>query len=170
MINLAALAAIAVLGVVSRDANETLQNLHGIAAAANDWTRTINAWNGTSNGAIDVDASANALIDLLDAANYDASDEEVASSEDSVIIINYITDVAGSNITASLGALIAREADFQSAGVSSNVLSALQSLKQKTDGYGTTLWVITSTDQRDNVRPAISQLDSDFAAAIAAFS
>ncbi|KAK6084266.1 hypothetical protein SCUP234_01931 [Seiridium cupressi] len=172
MVNVAAIAlfATAVLGTARRDVAETLENLQAIDTATNELTSTITAWDGSTVGAIGIASSANALGDQIDAANDDASDEEVASSADSATVISYITETGEPDIATSLNALVSREADFESAGVASVVLSTLESLKNKTDTYGATLYSITSTDQQAAAQAAIDQLDADFAAAITAFS
>lgn len=173
MVNVAALAlyATAALGaVIRRDTQETLDNLAAIDTATNSLTATITAWDGSTLGAIGIATSANALGDQIDAANEDASDEAVASSEDSAEVIAYIVNTGEPDISTSLTALAAREADFETAGVASVVLSTLNSLKTKTDAYGATLYSITSTDQQAAAQAAIDQLDADFDEAIAAFS
>ncbi|KAK9415322.1 putative Hydrophobic surface binding protein A [Seiridium unicorne] len=172
MVNVAAIAlfATAVFGTARRDVAETLENLQAIDTATNELTSTITAWDGSTVGAIGIASSANALGDQIDAANDDASDEEVASSADSATVISYITETGEPDIATSLNALVSREADFESAGVASVVLSTLESLKNKTDTYGATLYSITSTDQQAAAQAAIDQLDADFAAAITAFS
>ncbi|KAK9771473.1 putative Hydrophobic surface binding protein A [Seiridium cardinale] len=172
MVKVAAIAlfATAVFGTARRDVAETLENLQAIDTATNELTSTITAWDGSTVGAIGIASSANALGDQIDAANDDASDEEVASSADSATVISYITETGEPDIATSLNDLVSREADFESAGVASVVLSTLESLKNKTDTYGATLYSITSTDQQAAAQAAIDQLDADFAAAIAAFS
>ncbi|ETS87234.1 hypothetical protein PFICI_01062 [Pestalotiopsis fici W106-1] len=173
MVNVATLAlyATAVLGAaIRRDVAETLADLQAIDASTNSLTSTINSWDGSVVGALTISSAATAVGDQIDAANDDASDESVASSEDSATIIAYITETGEPDIKASLDALVAREADFESVGVAAVVLSQLQTLKSKTDAYGATLLSITSTDQQDAASAALALLDSDFDTAITAFS
>jgi hypothetical protein len=161
----------AVLGAtIRRDLAETLANLQSIDAATNELTANIKAWDGSTVGAISIATSANDLGDQIDAANEDASDESVYSSADSATVISYINGTGEPDIAASLDELVTREADFESAGVASVVLADLQSLKNKTDAYGRTLLSITATDQQADAEAVLAQLDSDFAAAITAFS
>ncbi|KAK6221138.1 hypothetical protein LQW54_001711 [Pestalotiopsis sp. IQ-011] len=173
MVNFATIAlyASAVLGAaIRRDVTETLTDLENIDASTNSLTSDITAWDGTTAGAITIATAANSLGDLIDTANTDASDESVASSADSATIISYITETGEPDIAASLNALVAREAEFASAGVASVVLSELQSLKNKTDTYGATLLSITSSDQQTAAQAELTKLDADFDAAITAFS
>lgn len=173
MVNFASIAlyATAVLGAaIPRDVTETLTDLENIDASTNALTSDITAWDGSTTGAIAIATAANSLGDLIDTANTDASDESVASSGDSATIISYITETGEPDIAASLNALVAREADFESAGVAAVVLSQLQSLKSKTDTYGATLLSITSSDQQAAAQAELAKLDADFDAAITAFS
>lgn len=173
MVNIASIAvfATAVLGAtLRRDTATILANLAGIDTATNSLTATITAWDGSTVGAIGIATSANALGAQIDAANDEAKGETVASSADSATVIAYITQTGEPDIAATLDALIAREADFTSAGVASVVLSTLNSLKTKTDAYGATLYSITSTDQQSAALTILAKLDGDFEEAIAAFS
>lgn len=172
-LNITALALIiitAVFGAVPRDTSKTLENLRGIDTAANSLTSTVSAWDGTNDNAISVVTSADSLVGLIDAANYDAAEEEVASSEDSIAITRYFNEAVYRDISASLDVMVARKADFETVGMSPDVLSAIRSVKSKTDAFGTTLWVILSTDQKEVVRSIVRQFDSDFAKAINEFS
>jgi hypothetical protein len=170
MIRLTSLTVFAILGAAHSDATSILKNLQGIDAAANNLTSTTKAWDGSTIGASEIDTSANILIGLVDDANQNAADEGDASSDDSIQYVNYINATGEPDIRTSLEALIARKADLATAGATSNVYDAIESLKSKTDAYGTTLWAVTPTEQQSSVRAALAQLDSDFAKAIAAFS
>ncbi|ETS83541.1 hypothetical protein PFICI_05417 [Pestalotiopsis fici W106-1] len=160
----------AVLTAAHRDVSQTLNDLHDITAGANNLTTITNAWDGQIAGANDISTSTNVLADLVDTANHHAAEGDVATSEDSVAIRDYITETSQPSVAASIDAVVARKADLDTAGASPDILDAMQSLKSKVDAYATTLWVITSEDQRDSVRSAIGQLDTDFAKVIGAFS
>ncbi|KAF7538688.1 hypothetical protein G7054_g2716 [Neopestalotiopsis clavispora] len=144
----------AVLTSAHRDISGTLNDLRDITTGANNLTAVTNAWDGKTAGADQIGASTN----------------DVASSEDSAAIRDYITATGEPSVAASIDAVMARKADLDAAGASPDVLDAMQSLKSKVDAFATTLWVVTSEDQRDSVRSAISQLDTDFAKVIDAFS
>ncbi|KAH8204399.1 hypothetical protein TruAng_001450 [Truncatella angustata] len=166
-----ALYATAVFGaVIRRDTAEILADLQAIDDSTKSLTSTITAWDGSTVGAIGIATAANNVGSQIDAANDNASDEAVTSSTDSATIIAYIVNTGEPDIAASLNALVAREADFETAGVASVVLSTLNSLKSKTDAYGTTLYGITAADQQAAAKAVLDKLDADFAAAITAFS
>lgn len=106
----------------------------------------------------------------IDNANSAAADEAQASSADSQSIIGYVTGTLTPDIQASLTALTNRKADFQSLGITSIVLSTLQSLQSKSATLGTTLVNIASADQKANAQAAASTINAAFSAAVAAFS
>ena len=106
----------------------------------------------------------------IDAANNDARGSPVSSSADSQRIIAYINGTLEPDIATSLAAIDARKADFARDGEQSLVLSTLNSLRNKTDSYSTTLEGIASSDQKTNAAAVAAKIDSDFAAAIAFFS
>lgn len=106
----------------------------------------------------------------IDDANADAQDEPVASSADSQSIISFITGTLEPDIKASLNALVAKKAQFQADGLSSLVLSTLQSLQSKTNAYSTTLIRITSSDQKTNAQAVANTINADFNTAIQSFS
>lgn len=106
----------------------------------------------------------------IDNANTAASDEAQASSADSQTIITYVTGTLTPDIQASLTALTNRKADFQSLGITSIVLSTLQSLQSKSAALGTTLVNIASADQKANAQAAADAINAAFAAAVTAFS
>lgn len=74
------------------------------------------------------------------------------------------------DIQASLTALEARKADFASLGITSVVLSTIQSLQSKSATLGTTLVNIASDDQKAAAQSAADAINADFAAAVTAFS
>lgn len=110
------------------------------------------------------------LQNQIDEANADAQDEAVASSADSQSIITYITGTLEPDIATSLNALVAKEPQFESIGLTALVLSTLQSLQSKTNAYSTTLVGIASSDQTANAQAAADKINADFDAAIQAFS
>ncbi|KAH6655915.1 hydrophobic surface binding protein A-domain-containing protein [Truncatella angustata] len=160
----------AVVGASRRDSNKTFANLQEIDTAANTLTGISNAWDGKAEGANDVVASANALVSLVEAANYDASEQAVISSEDSAVIVSYFPDTIEPDFLGAFNALVVHKANFDAAGASLDVLYALRDLKSKTDAFGTTLGIVISADHQDDVRAAIYQLDNDFSKIIDAFS
>ncbi|KAF3024195.1 hypothetical protein E8E14_010079 [Neopestalotiopsis sp. 37M] len=161
----------AVLTSAHRDVSGTLNDLRDITTGANNLTAMTNAWDGKTTGADQIGVSTNVLADLVDTANHHAAEQQdVASSEDSAAIRDYITATGEPSVAASIDAVLARKTELDAAGASPDVLDAMQSLKSKVDAFATTLWVVTSEDQRDSVRSAISQLDTDFAKVIDAFS
>ncbi|KAI0126999.1 hydrophobic surface binding protein A-domain-containing protein [Xylariales sp. AK1849] len=162
--------AISAATIRRRDAAETLANLQTIDADTDSLTTTVTDWDGSVLGALGISSSATALENEIDDTNTDASDDTVYSSADSAEIVAYITDTLEPDIAASLNEIVAREADFESAGVASLVLSQLQSLQESEDTYGATLLGLFSSDQTAAAQAVQDQIDADFDAAIAAFS
>ncbi|KAI4602836.1 hypothetical protein KJ359_008056 [Pestalotiopsis sp. 9143b] len=161
----------AVLAAATVKTAATLADLHDIAAGADNLTSTTNAWDGAAASAPAMDASASALVGLVDAANLHASEGgDVASSADSAAVLEYITTTSSPSVAGAVAALLARQADLEGAGAAPAVLDGVQDLKRAVDGFATTLWVVSSEDHRDAVRAAVSQLDTDFAGFIDAFS
>jgi hypothetical protein len=153
-----------------RDVSDVLAELADIDTATNSLTSTVNAWDGSLLGALSIQTAATAIGTQIDEAESEAETESVADSADSATVIAYITDTGEPDIAAALNALVARVADFESLGITSVVLSSLNSLKSKNDAYGATLLGITSSDQVANAQTALDRIDSDFDTAIAAFS
>lgn len=169
---LVALLATSALGrsVSKRDVSTVLADLATIDSATNALTAAVNDWDGSLLGALTIQSASTTIGNDIDAANADAADESVASSADSETVIAYITDTGEPDIAAALDALVAREADLASLGITSVVLSSLNSLKTKNDAYAQTLLSITSSDQTANAEAALALIDDDFTTAIAAFS
>ncbi|KAI1855418.1 hypothetical protein JX265_007749 [Neoarthrinium moseri] len=166
-----ALFATAVLGaVIRRDVAETLANLQKIDASVVSLTTTVRNWDGSVLGALGIQTAATTVGNNIDSANSAAADETVASSQDSATLISFISQTGEPNIATSLDALVGRKADFQSAGVSSLVLSTLRNLKSKNDAYGATLLGLTAADQKAAAQTVLALIVSDFNEAITAFS
>ena len=94
----------------------------------------------------------------------------MATSADSQSVISYITGTLEPDIAASLNALIAKEPQFESAGLTALVLSTVQSLQTRTNAYSASLISISSSDQTANAQAAANKINADFEAAIASFS
>lgn len=184
--------------LIKRDPAETLANLQGIDSSTRSLTTTVTSWDGSLLGALGIQSAANAVgvsspssisqsntrpLPLsrstnsdktpqtqIDNANTAASDEAQASSADSQTIITYVTGTLTPDIQASLTALTNRKADFQSLGITSIVLSTLQSLQSKSATLGTTLVNIASDDQKAAAQSAADAINAAFAAAVTAFS
>ncbi|KAK2611019.1 hypothetical protein N8I77_004402 [Diaporthe amygdali] len=156
--------------LVRRDAAETLANLQSIDTSTKSLTSTITSWDGSLLGALGIQSAANAVGTQIDNANTAASDDAQASSADSQTIVAYVTGTLTPDIQASLTALEARKADFASLGITSVVLSTIQSLQSKSATLGTTLVNIASDDQKAAAQSAADAINADFAAAVTAFS
>ncbi|KAG6363127.1 hypothetical protein INS49_008222 [Diaporthe citri] len=156
--------------LVRRDTAETLANLKGIDNSTRSLTTTVTSWDGSLLGALGIQSAATAVGTQIDNANTAASDEPQASSADSQTIITYVTGTLTPDIQASLTALTNRKADFQSLGITSIVLSTLQSLQSKSAALGTTLVNIASADQKAAAQSAADAINAAFAAAVTAFS
>ncbi|KAH8645824.1 hydrophobic surface binding protein A-domain-containing protein [Xylariales sp. PMI_506] len=174
MVRLASLVALAAgasaAAINRRDVSTILANLEAIDSSTNSLTSTVTSWDGSLLGALTINTAAGTLESQIEAANTEAETEAVSSSADSQTIIAYITGTATPDIAASLTALIAREADFASLGITSLVLNTLETLQADNDALGATLVSITSSDQVANAEAALAVIDADFTAAIAAFS
>lgn len=160
----------AVLAAAAVNTAGTLADLHDITAGADNLTSTTNTWDGTTASAPAIDASAAALVGLVDAANLHASEGDTANSADSAAVLDYITTASAPSVAGAVAALLGRRTDLEGAGAAPAVLDGVQDLKRAVDGFATTLWVVSSEDHRDAVRAAVSQLDTDFAKFIDAFS
>lgn len=157
-------------GVIRRDTAEILADLEAIDSATNDLTATVVAWDGSILGALAIQSDTTAIGNLVDDATADAADEDVASSADSATVIDYINDTGEPDIAASLDALVARVADFEADGITSLVLTSLETLQGKNDDLAASLLAITAADQLDAAQAAVDKIDAAFDAAIAAFS
>lgn len=83
------------------------------------------------------------------------------------------TDLTGTinpDVTASLDALSDRIADVQALGLTSLVLSQIQSLQAKTDALGATLVSISSADLQATTQTAVDALDAAFGGTIEVYS
>ncbi|KAL1878690.1 hypothetical protein Daus18300_001965 [Diaporthe australafricana] len=175
MVNFASLfvfatAITALPSLIRRDPAETLANLQSIDASTRSLTTTVTSWDGSLLGALGIQSSATAVGTQIDNANAAAADEAQASSADSQTIVTYVTGTLTPDIQASLTALTNRKADFDSLGITSIVLSTLQSLQSKSATLGTTLVNIASADQKAAAQSAADTINAAFAAAVAAFS
>lgn len=74
------------------------------------------------------------------------------------------------DIIASLNEIVARESTFATLGVTSLVLSDLQTLQTDTDALGAALIALASSDTKAEAEVLIGDIDVGFASAIAAFS
>ncbi|KAI1845199.1 hypothetical protein JX265_006963 [Neoarthrinium moseri] len=164
------IAAAAFAASLPRDVLETITNLESVDAQVNTLTQTTVAWDGSGAGALAIVSAVSMLQSNIETGTLDASDESTASSADSQTILDYVTGTLGPDFTITLNELVSRQADIESIGASSDVLSSLGDLKSDVDAYGAALITITSPDLQADAQIALTSIDGEFDAAIAVFS
>lgn len=168
--SIALFAMVALAAPMARDVTETITDLQTIDTQANLLTETTAAWDGSGAGALAIVTAVATLQADIETGTSDAADESTASSADSQTILDYVTGTLGPDFTATLDELVSRQADIANIGATSDVLSSLDALKSDVDAYGAALISITSTDLQTDAEAALSSIDAEFDAAIAAFS
>ncbi|CAN8100250.1 unnamed protein product [Discula destructiva] len=162
--------AITAATIFNRDVATVQANLATIDTDTKSLTAAITAWDASVLGALGIQSDVTTLETAITSATTEAKTESQASSTDSTTILDYVGDTLNPDIITSLNALTARKSDFVAAGVTSLVLSDLQTLKSDTDNLGAALTTIASSDTEAQAVTLISDIDAAFASAIAVFS
>ncbi|PYH42953.1 cell wall mannoprotein 1 family protein [Aspergillus saccharolyticus JOP 1030-1] len=165
----AALGLLAQAGPISRrDAATVLTDLQTIYTDVSTLKTDLSNWTGDLLAALGIVSDYNTVKSALDTAITDTTAASTFSTSESSSITSEVSTLSVL-IVATLNEIIAKQSTAASAGVSSTLLSYVETLKTETDELGADLEAkATSTDQT-TIASAIASVDAAFASAIAAY-
>ncbi|CAF9925070.1 MAG: hypothetical protein GOMPHAMPRED_003807 [Gomphillus americanus] len=164
------LAASATAAVIPRNAATIEKDLKTINTDISNLHTAVNNYNGGGAiNALPIQNDEQTLDKAINSADTDAKNSGAVNDADSKTIIAYIKNTLEPNIAATLKALIAKKADFAKDGLTSTVLSDLQTLKKDTDTFGADLLKKTPSGQQSAGKAALAKIDADFNNAIKQF-
>ncbi|KAL3455063.1 hydrophobic surface binding protein A [Aspergillus heterothallicus] len=151
-----------------RDAATVLIDLYGIKTGIAALSTTLDGFDGTLNGAVNVEY---AELDIEDGLNQAINDVVASSSfatASSTRVTNSVTGLKP-DILAILDKLVNNKPGFTSAGVVSVVKANLQSLQNLTNVLSTEIQAKVTTADKSTIGSGIVEVDAAYSSATAAF-
>lgn len=155
--------------VLPRDAAQSLSDLKTIDSDTNKLTSAINSWNGQVFTAIPINNAESQVESDIKTATSNANGF-TASSADSANIISYINTTLEPDIKKALNALVAKKAQFKSAGLTNTVTGDIKNLQSETSSLSTNLINSASSDQKSAGQAAAAKIQADFTSALNSFN
>ncbi|KAL3479546.1 hydrophobic surface binding protein A [Aspergillus californicus] len=152
-----------------RDALTVLLDLYGIVTDIAAISTTLDGFDGTLNGAVDVEYAEIDLEDGLNQAINDVIASDTFATASSTRVTNAVTDLEP-DIAGILDQLVDNKAGFTSAGVVSVVLANLYSLQNLTDTLSTEIQAKVTTVDKATIASGTVEVDAAYSSAIAALS
>ncbi|KAL4862004.1 hypothetical protein BDV12DRAFT_179516 [Aspergillus spectabilis] len=152
-----------------RDALTVLVDLYGIETDIAAISTTLDGFDGTLNGAVDVEYAEINLEDSLNQAINDAIVSDTFTTASSTRVTSSVTNLEP-DILSILDKLVDNKPGFTSAGVVSVVLANLHSLQNLTDTLSTVIQAKVSTTDKATIASGTAEVDAAYSSAIAVFS
>ncbi|GAQ05533.1 hypothetical protein ALT_2854 [Aspergillus lentulus] len=152
-----------------RDASTVLADLSSILDHLSTLSTTVANFDGTLTGAVSVQQDEMTLSDALNKTVIDLTASPVFGAADSTSVTKAVTGLETSIVTV-LDKIIGKKSLFASAGVTSVVLSDLETLQGLTDDLSTQLQRKVTAADASTIASEAAQLDAVYTVAISAFS
>ncbi|KAL4744096.1 hydrophobic surface binding protein A [Aspergillus similis] len=152
-----------------RDAATVLIDLYGIKTDIAALSTTLDSFDGTLNGAVNVEYAEIDLEDGLNQAINDVVASSTFATASSTRVTNSVTGLEP-DILAVLDKLVDNKPGFTSAGVVSVVKANLQSLQNLTDVLSTEIQAKVTSSDKATIASGILEVDAAYSNSIAAFS
>ncbi|RAL06902.1 uncharacterized protein BO97DRAFT_447229 [Aspergillus homomorphus CBS 101889] len=166
---IAALGLLAQAGPISkRDGATVLTDLKTVGTDVTTLKTDVTNWTGDLLAALGILSDYNAVKSALDTAITDTAAASAFSTSESSSITSEVSTLAVL-IVATLNEIIAKESTAASAGVTSTLLSSIETLKTGTDQLGADLEAKATSTDKTTIASAIASVDAAFSSAIAAY-
>ncbi|KIA75492.1 hypothetical protein HK57_00041 [Aspergillus ustus] len=152
-----------------RDAVTVLVDLYGIETDITALSTTLDSFDGTLNGAVNVEYAEIDLENGLNKAINDAIASDTFAAASSTRVTTSVTGLEP-DILSILDKLVDNKAGFTSAGVVSIVLANLHSLQNLTDTLSVEIQAKVTATDKATIAAGTVGVDSAYASAIEAFS
>ncbi|KAL4877347.1 hydrophobic surface binding protein A [Aspergillus karnatakaensis] len=152
-----------------RDAATVLIDLYGIKTDIAALSTTLDGFDGTLDGAVDVEYAEIDLEDGLNQAINDVVASSTFATASSTRVTNSVTGLKP-DILAILDKLVDNKPGFTSAGVVSVVKANLQSLQNLTNVLSTGVQAKVTTADKAAIASETVEVDAAYASAAAVFS
>lgn len=155
--------------VLPRDGAQTLTDLQTIDSDTNKLTAAINGWNGQVFSAIPI-TNAEKQVETDTKTATSNSNGVTYTESDASSIISYISNTLEPDIQKSLNALVAKKAQFKSAGLSNTVTTDIQNLQSETKDLSANLINGAPADQKSAGQAVADKIQADFTNALNNFN
>ncbi|PWY87337.1 hypothetical protein BO94DRAFT_585885 [Aspergillus sclerotioniger CBS 115572] len=155
--------------IIKRDAATVLSDLETILSDVETLDSVVSSWDGSLLTALTILTDYNNLKSALDTAITDTEATSTLSDSDSSSITSEVQTL-GTSIVATLDTIIDKESVAASAGVSSTLLSSVETLQTSTNTLGADLEAIATSSDAETIASVVTEVDAAFSSAIAAYS
>ncbi|RAK97630.1 cell wall mannoprotein 1 family protein [Aspergillus ibericus CBS 121593] len=155
--------------ITKRDASTVLSDLKTILSDVETLESVVSTWDGSLLTALTILTDYNNLKSALDTAITDTAATSALSDSDSSSITSEVQTL-GTTIVATLDTIIDKESVAASAGVTSTLLSSIETLETDTNTLGADLEAIATSTDAETIASVLSEVDAAFSSAVAAYS
>ncbi|PYI06446.1 hypothetical protein BO78DRAFT_368804 [Aspergillus sclerotiicarbonarius CBS 121057] len=155
--------------ITKRDASTVLSDLETVLSDVETLESVVSSWDGSLLTAVSILSDYNDLKSALDTAITDTEATSTLSDSDSSSITSEVQTL-GASIVATLDTIIDKESVAASAGVTSTLLSSIETLETNTDTLGADLEAIATSTDSETIASVLSEVDAAFSSAVAAYS
>ncbi|KAB8217486.1 hydrophobic surface binding protein A-domain-containing protein [Aspergillus novoparasiticus] len=152
-----------------RDASAVLADFNTLSTDLSALGSAISSFDGTLNGALGVQQKEGEVETALKQTVSDVKASTAFSAADSTSVTNAVTGLEP-NIVNVLNDLVSKKSGFDSVGVTSIVVSDLNSLHDLTGQLSTELQSKVTSGDASTISAEAARLDAEYKKAIAAYS